>query len=204
MRQSTGIESLHFVEILRSGSLTGIDRSFPTQDQIFGGDLGYRITLIDDPQLAVIADFSDDRGIQIPLMEDRHYLVYIRWFDDQKHPFLRLGEHDLIRRHSMFALRNLVDLHGDPDSGFASHFRAGASQPRCTHILDADHEILADHLEGCLEQELFHEGIADLNRGSLLFRFIGEIDRGEGRSVYPVTSGLGSDIDHEITDSLCC
>ena len=76
-----------------------------------------------------------------------------------------------------------------------------AGQPRSAHILNADERVGLHHLEAGLEQELLHEGIADLYSGALLRRFFVELRRRHRGAVNAVAAGLRADVVHGVADA---
>ena len=101
----------------------------------------------------------------------------------RQHPLLRLGEHDLVRRHAGFPLRHLVDI--DLDSGAAArpHLAGRAGQPRGPHVLHPDQRVGRHQLQTRLEEQLLHERIADLDRRPLFRGAIVELGGRHRRAV---------------------
>ena len=61
----------------------------------------------------------------------------------REHPLLRLGDHDLPRRHTGFAPRNRVEVQQDAGAGLVGRLGAGAADARGAEVLDADDESTA-------------------------------------------------------------
>ena len=86
-----------------------------------------------------------------------------------------LAEHDLVRRHAGFALRDAVQFDLDADFAAAAHFAGGAGEAGGAHVLNADDGAGLHGFEAGFEQQLFHERIAHLHVGALLLGFLGEL-----------------------------
>ena len=115
---------------------------------------------------------------------------------------MRFAEHDFVRRHGGFALRDIIQFQFDAGGRARAHLATGARQTGGAHVLDADHETFLHGFQTCLQQKLFHEWVADLHVGPLCARIFTETGRGHGRAVDAVSSGLRADIDHGIADAV--
>ncbi len=62
----------------------------------------------------------------------------------------------------------MIEIEFDPDATFVRHLRCGGRQTSSAHVLDGNDDIAFHELETGLNQELFREWIADLNRWALL------------------------------------
>ena len=60
--------------------------------------------------------------MQVPLLEDPLDLGLAAALDDQEHPLLRLGQHDLVGRHTGLALRNERDVDLNANTAARSGF----------------------------------------------------------------------------------
>ena len=69
-------------------------------------NLGDDLAAILHAQHAVVGHLADAHRVQIPLLEDALDLGFAAALDDEQHPLLRLGQHDLVRRHAGLALRH--------------------------------------------------------------------------------------------------
>ena len=137
-------------------------------------------------------------GVQVPLLEDRLDLGLAPGLDDHQHALLRLGEHDLVRRHAGLALRDVLDVDLDAHAAAAAHLAGRTRQPRRAHVLDADERAGLHDFEAGLEQELLGERVAHLHGRTLLFRLLVELGRGHRRAVDAVAAGLGADVVHGV------
>src|SRR6266404_2936244 len=151
---------------------------------------------------AAVGDLPDDHGVESPFLEDGEYFVFAAIFGDEQHALLRFAEHDFVGRHSRFALRNFREIDFDAGAAARGHFRRGARETRGAHVLNGDNRAGLHGFEASLEQELFHEGIANLDVGALLLRLFGEF-RGskEGGAVNSVTAGFCPDVNYGIADA---
>ena len=63
--------------------------------------------MILDAKATIGRHLADVDGMQVPLVEDLLDFGLTPFLDDQQHALLRFGEHDFVRRHAGFALRDL-------------------------------------------------------------------------------------------------
>ena len=156
-----------------------------------------------DPGDAAFGDLADDHGVQSPLLENAEDFVLAALFRDEQHALLRFAEHDFVRRHAGFALRNFGEIDFDAGAAARSHFHGGARQAGSAHVLNRDDRAGLHGFEAGFEQQLFHERIADLHVRALLLRFFGEFGGGQQRrAVNAVAAGFCADINHGIADAL--
>ena len=123
------------------------------------------------------------------------------FFDDEQHPLLRFGQHDLVRRHAGLALRDERHVDLDARAAARSHFGRRTGQTGGAHVLDADERVGLHHLEARLEQQLLHERIADLHGRALLGRFVVELRRRHRRAMDAVAAGFGADVVDGVADA---
>ena len=161
----------------------------------FGGD----VAVVQDAQQAVFGDAADFDGVEAPFAEDGENFVLAAALGDQQHALLRFAEHHFVRRHAGFALRHARQINFDAHAAARGHFAAGAGEPGRAHVLNGDDRAGAHRFEARFEQQLFHEGIADLHVGALLLRFLGEFGGGQQRrAVNAVAAGFRADVNHGI------
>src|SRR5881409_3658461 len=84
----------------------------------------------------------------------------------------------------------------DAGAGARRHLAGGAGQSRRAHVLNPDQQVLLHELEAGFQQELFREGIPDLDRRPLGFRAFIERIRRHCRAVNAVAACLGPDVDY--------
>ena len=136
-------------------------------------------------------------------MEDRERFGQAVAARDQQHPLLRLGQHDLVRRHAGLADRDLGEVDLDAAARAAGHLEGRRRQSRRAHVLDPDHGIRLEELEAGLHEELLGERVADLHRGALLVGLVRrELLGGHGRAVDAVPAGLRAHVHDGIPDAL--
>ena len=152
-----------------------------------------------DASQATFGDAPDHDGIQPPLLENGKNFVLAAFLRDQQHALLRFAEHDFVRRHAGFALRNFGEIDLDAGAAARSHFHGGAGEPGSTHVLNGHYRAGLHGFEAGFEKQFFHEGIADLDIGALLPRFFGEFGGGEQRcAVNAIATGLCANVNHRI------
>ncbi len=165
------------------------------------GDLGDNHTVILDAQHSVIGDAADGYGVEVPLLEHGEDFVFAAGIGHDEHPLLGFREHDLVGRHAGFALRHEAQVDFDAGPGAAAHFASGAGETGCAHILNADDCAGMHSFKTGLKQKFFHEGIADLDVGTLFLGFLGEYGGSHGRAVNAVAPGFCSDVNYRIADA---
>src|SRR5208337_4479044 len=131
-------------------------------------------------------------------LEDAKDLVFAALLPDQQHALLRLAEHDLVRSHSGFALRNTVQLNFDSSAATRAHLAGRASQSGGAHVLDSNNGTSLHRLQTGFQQQLLKKRIADLNIRTLRFRAFAEFLARHGGAMNAVASGFGADINYGI------
>src|SRR5208282_4131372 len=116
----------------------------------------------------------------------------------QQHALLRLAEHDLVRCHAGFALRDAVQYDFDSGAATRAHLAGRAGQSGGAHILNADDGAGLHGFQAGFEQQFLEEWISHLNIGPLRFRAFAELLARHGGAVDAVASGLGADINYGI------
>ena len=147
----------------------------------------------------LVYDAADGYGIESPLLEDTEYFVLTAFFGHQQHTFLRFAEHDLVGRHTGFALRYQIKLDLQADAATPTHLAGGASEPRCAHVLDAYDRAGLHGFKAGLEQQFLQKRIANLHVGALGFRLFAELLARHRGAVNAVASGLGANVDTGIS-----
>ena len=146
-------------------------------------------------------DFPDFHGVQSPFLEDAEDFLFTAFLRDQQHAFLRFAQHDLVRSHSGFALRNAIKLDFDAHTAAAAHLAGGAGQSGGTHVLNANNGSRLHGFEARLQQEFLEERVAYLNVRTLRFRSLAELLARHRGAVNPVAPGLGAHVDDGIAFS---
>ena len=147
-------------------------------------------TPLDDRDVAVVGDPSDDRDRQTPALADLADGVPAVRPDDRAHPLLRLRDHDLERLHVRLAPRDRVEVDVDARPGPIGRLRGRTRDAAGAEVLEALDEPAVDELERRLDEQLLGERVADLDGRSLGRVVIGERRAGEDRrTADPVAPG---------------
>ena len=118
---------------------------------------------LDDRDVAVVGDPPDDRDRQAPALADAAHGIPSIGTDRGAHPLLRLGDHDLERRHVRLAPRDRVEVDEDARPGAVGGLGRGAGDAAGPEVLQALHQPALDELEGRLDEQLLGERVADLH-----------------------------------------
>jgi len=127
---------------------------------------------------------------------DRLGLGLAAGLQHHEHALLALGEHHLVGRHAFFAARHLVHVEADAGAALGRHLDRGGGEAGGAHVLDRDDRVGGHEFCAGFDQQLFGEGIADLDCRALFLAIPAEVGRGHGGAVNAVTAGLAADIDH--------
>ena len=134
------------------------------------GNVGHQHAVMADAQARLGLDGADDDGVEAPLGEDAQDFVFAAFFGHQQHALLAFGEHDFVGAHAGFALRDEVELDIEAHAAARAHLAGGAGEAGCAHVLNADDGAGLHGFKAGFEQQLFHEGVADLDVGPLRLR----------------------------------
>lgn len=151
----------------------------------------------EDLQLRALGHLTDDGGDDVPLLADLHEAVDLVRLDDRAHALLRLAHEDFLGREGGVAQRNGVQLDAHTAGARGGQLRGGAGKARTAEVLDTGDELLAEDLQGALDQELLLERVADLDGRAL--RRAGRLEglRGQDRDAADaVAAGASAVQDH--------
>src|SRR5450432_2434913 len=154
-----------------------------------------------DAEPSIPGNETDFGGFETPLPEHAEDFVLPALLRHQQHALLAFGEHDLIGGHAGFALRDAVQFDLNSDFAAAAHFASGAGEAGCAHVLNTDDCAGLHGFDAGFEQQLFHERVAHLHVGALLFGLFGEFGAGHGRAVDAIAAGARADVDHGVADA---
>ena len=154
------------------------------------------LALVFQHQVTRVGGPADGRRVQAPLGEDALAVGLAAGLEDRQHPLLAFREHHLVGRHAFFALWHVIEVELDADAPLAGHLDRGGGETRRAHVLDRGHGARRHQLQRRLDQQLFGEGVADLNGGALFVGGVVELLAGHGGAMDPVAAGLGAEVDH--------
>ncbi len=166
-------------------------------------NLRHNLAVFEHAHLGVQRDAANFNRIQSPLLEHAEYFLFASLLRDQQHAFLRLAEHNLVRSHARFALRDAVQFNFDSCAAARTHLAGRAGQASRAHILYAHDGPGLHRLEAGFQQQLFKEWISDLNVGALRFRTLAELLARHGGAVDAVASGLRAHVNYRIPLARC-
>ena len=148
-------------------------------------------------------DLADHHGLDVPLLAAQQEFIELRRGDDRAHALLRLAHEDLLGRERLIAQQHPVEPHVHAAVAVRGEFAGRARDAGAAEILDAFDEARVQHLEGCLDEQLLHEGVADLHAGPLRGAALAEGLRCEHRDAADaIAAGAGAIQDNEISDAL--
>ena len=141
---------------------------------------------------------ADLRRFEAPSGEDLDHRLLLASLGDEDHPFLRLGEHDLVGRQRGLAQRHQVEVDVHPRAASGGHLEAGAGQSGGAHVLDPEHDPAPHRLQARLEQDLLREGIAHLYRGPLRLALGVEGLRRHRGAVNAIAAGTAARVENRV------
>ena len=148
-----------------------------------------RLALEGAAQLAGVGDLAYLRVLELP--PPQHGLDGVAHLrpNDRHHPLLALGDHDLPGREVGLAERHPVER--DVDAGaVARHLGERGGEPGGAAVLQRLDQAALDELDGCLDQLLARERVADLHGGALVRVGVAELlAREHARAPDPVSPG---------------
>ena len=192
--RATGVDGR---ERLRRGGVAPVERRF--LDERGDLEIGDDVALPEEAHARLLADDADLRDVHAPLAEDRGDLGLAPPVDDEDHALLRLGEHQLVRRHPGLAHRDLRQVELHPDAAAGAHLERRGRQPGRSHVLDRDHGVALEDLEDGFEDELLHERVAHLHGRAALRLPIVERVRSHRRAVDPVAARLRARVEDGVS-----
>ncbi len=152
-----------------------------------GRDAGNLAIALDDGDVAVVGHGPDDGDRQAPPLTDLADGLPAIGSDHREHPFLRLRDQDLERRHSGLTSWDRVELHANPRSCPVGRLGCRAGDAAGAEILEALDEAQLDQLEARLDEQL-------LRRVEVGERRAGE----DARPADPVAAGRRSEQHREV------
>ena len=158
-------------------------------------DIGQDLAVppLEDPQPPRARDPAHDGRADFPTPADLHHGIQHGGRNDREHALLALARHHLERRQARLAQRHGFDVHVHAHPAPGGRLAGGARDPGAAEVLDTEHEVLVEQLEGGLDQALFLERVADLDVRALCrfgFRVVGEGRRSQdAHPAYPVAPG---------------
>ncbi len=155
-----------------------------------------------DDQPAGLGDLADVDRLDVPLRADLQEGVEVGGLDDRHHPFLRLAHQDLLRGERRVAERDQVELDVHATVARAGELGGRAGEPGAAEVLDAGDHARGEQLEGALDEQLLHEGVADLDAGPLGGSSLVEgLAREHGDAADAVAAGAGAVEDDAVAGS---
>lgn len=109
---------------------------------------------------------ADDSEVELPFFENRPRHVFAAGFENHQHALLAFGQHDLVRRHCLFAHRHQVEIEFDADPALVGHFDRRRRQPGGAHVLNGNDRIGRHQFQTGFQQQFFRERVADLHCGT--------------------------------------
>jgi hypothetical protein len=164
-------------------------------------DVGLDRAVVPDNDAAAVGQVADHREVQFPFLEDGARGVLAVGPQHHQHALLAFRQHELVGGHAGFACRHLVEIQFDADTAFTGHLYGGTGQAGGAHVLDGDNGVGGHEFQAGLDQELFGEGVTDLDGGAFFLGVGGELGGGHGGAVDAVAAGLRADIHHGVADT---
>ena len=134
------------------------------------------LALVLQHHVASVGGDPDGGGVQAPLLEDTLTVSLAAGLQDRQHPLLALRQHHLVGAHAVFALRHHVEVKLDADAALAGHLDRRGGEASGAHVLDGGHRARSHQLQGRFDQQLFGEGVPDLDGRALLVGGVHDVD----------------------------
>src|ERR1700674_5778799 len=190
-----------------------LDRRVPARQRtlIYGSRIRERrvrnfrndLAVLEHPHLRIGGDPADFHRIQSPLLEDAEDVFFAALLRDQQHALLRLAEHDLVRCHASFALRDAVELDFNTGAAPRAHLTGRAGQAGGAHVLYSNDRARLHRFQAGFEQQFFEEWVPNLNVRPLRFRAFAKLLARHRGAVNTVASRLGAHINYGISLARC-
>ena len=155
-----------------------------------------------DEQPVGVGDLADDGGLHLPPGTDLHEPVDVGRCDDGHHPLLGLAHEDLLGGEVRVTKRDAVQLDVHAAVPGAGELTGGTRDPGGTEVLQGLADPGVEQLQGALDEQLLHEGVADLHAGTFGLPLRGERVGGQdGCATDAVATGRSSEEDDEVARS---
>ena len=93
-----------------------------------------------------------------------HGVLVLR-FDDEEHPLLGLGEHDLVGGHAVLATGDTRDVYLDPCATPRGALHHGAGEASRAEVLHPVQQAAPGGFEAGLDEHLLQERVSHLDSG---------------------------------------
>ena len=117
-------------------------------------NFGNNVAVLQHPH-AVFADHATDFDrVESPLAEHFVNFFFAAFLRHQQHALLRFAQQNFVGAHAGLTLRDAVHLNLNSNVAACAHLTGGASEPRGSHVLNADDRAGLHGFKACLEQQL--------------------------------------------------
>ena len=108
----------------------------------------------------------------------------------------------MVGGHAELAAAHPVDVDIDSAPATVGQLAGRARQAGRAQVLDGGDAIQVVELQARFAEQFLEKWVADLNSGSALTRSLVHLDRGKCRAVNPITPGIGTDEEDDVTGSV--
>ena len=155
-------------------------------------DVDDTVTVVVDGEATVAGQVTDDRGLDVPLVDDLEEAFAILGGHDGHHAFLGLAHEDLARGERGIAQEHILEVHVHAGVAVGGQLGCRARDTCGTEVLDTLDDAGLEQVEAALDEDLLHEGVAHLDAGALGRHTILEGFTGQnGGATNTVTAGAG-------------
>ena len=162
-------------------------------------DVDDTVTVVVDGEATVAGQVTDDRGLDVPLVDDLEEAFAILRGHDRHHAFLGLAHEDLARGERGIAQEHILEVHVHAGVAVGGQLGGRARDTCGTEVLDTLDDAGLEQVEAALDEDLLHEGVAHLDGGALgghaVFEGLGGED---GRAADAVAAGARAEEDDEV------
>ena len=179
--------------ILRAGEFVGGGVSQAGNRHVANDD-----AVVTNDGAVAVRDDADLVAGQFPLVTDCAGGGDVLRGHDEQHPLLRLGKHDFVGSHSLFAAGDSRHINVYACIGARGAFNDGACEPARAEVLHSHQQPRGGNLQAALQYQLLKKWVAHLHGGAALRGLLGEVDGGESCSVDAVAARVSADEEHHV------
>ena len=151
--------------------------------------------MTENAEAQIVGGLADHGEVEMPFAEDGFGFGFLGGVEHHEHALLRFRQHHFVGCHALFAARDHIEIEFDAEIALGTHFDGRAGEAGGPHVLNGDDGTCGHQLKAGFEQQLFGEGVADLDGGAFFLCVLIEFGRCHGGAMDAVATCLGAEID---------